>query len=278
MRHFWKTAIGAAFAMAVAGNAQAQVNVGPPGQAYDTVLDLSGSTVGTGYTQYGAGNTITFVATGTTSTVTFAFRNDPGYFAFDNASVMDITNPSGNLLVNGDFEAPRMRRAGGIGRSPRSRRPIRVLAFILLLALFRAFRALRALAEPGSFGATRLGMLTTRFRSPSRQRRAIPMPSASGSITTSAAPIRRWIRPRRPWTLWFTRPMPSRSLRVWPFWALDCWASVWRAVAGFNRVTAICRKILHSIGAALSGAALFVSGLFHQLRQNSIQMIVGHLP
>ena len=105
MRHFWKTAIGAAFAMAVAGNAQAQVNVGPPGQAYDTVLDLSGSTVGTGYTQYGAGNTITFVATGTTSTVTFAFRNDPGYFAFDNASVMDITNPSGNLLVNGDFEA-----------------------------------------------------------------------------------------------------------------------------------------------------------------------------
>jgi hypothetical protein len=102
MRYLLKTVLGASFAVAVAGNAQAAgVNAGPPGEAYNTVLDLSGGSALVGYTLYSA----SFVATTTTSTVTFAFRNDPGYFAFDNASVMDITSPSGNLLVNGDFEA-----------------------------------------------------------------------------------------------------------------------------------------------------------------------------
>lgn len=100
MRHMLKVVMGAALAVGFAGSAHALVNNGPPGQAYDVVLDLAGTTVGSGYTQYNA----TFVATNATSTVTFAFRNDPGYFAFDNASVMDITNPSSNLLVNGDFE------------------------------------------------------------------------------------------------------------------------------------------------------------------------------
>ncbi len=100
-----KAVLGAGFVVAAIGSAQAQVNNGPPGEAYNTVLDLSGSSSSAGYVQYGVSNSITFVATTTTSTVTFAFRNDPGYFAFDNASVLDITTPSGNLLVNGDFEA-----------------------------------------------------------------------------------------------------------------------------------------------------------------------------
>ena len=99
VRHILKVALGAAFAVAIASSAQAQTNNGPPGQAYDVVLDLAGQMVVSGYQHY----TTTFVATTTTSTVTFAFRNDPGYFAFDNASVMDITN-SVELLTNGDFE------------------------------------------------------------------------------------------------------------------------------------------------------------------------------
>lgn len=64
------------------------------------MLDLAGTTVVSGYKQYGAN----FLATNATSTVTFAFRNDPGYFAFDNASVVEITHPLVNLLVNGGFE------------------------------------------------------------------------------------------------------------------------------------------------------------------------------
>ena len=107
MRQFTKVVLGAAIAIASQGGAPAQaLNNGPPGQqAYDVVLDLAGSSSGSGYTQYGLGNSIKFIATSTMSTVTFAFRNDPGYFAFDNASVIDITNPMGNLLTNPGFEA-----------------------------------------------------------------------------------------------------------------------------------------------------------------------------
>ena len=106
MRQFTKVVLGAAIAIASQGGAPAQaLNNGPPGQqAYDVVLDLAGTSSGSGYTQYGSGNSITFVATNTISTVTFAFRNDPGYFAFDNASVIDVTHPSSNLLTNPGFE------------------------------------------------------------------------------------------------------------------------------------------------------------------------------
>ena len=82
-------------AMTIAGGAQAQLPLG------QVALDLSGQGLVAGYHQY----TTTFTAQTVKSTVTFIFRNDPGYFAFDNASVMDITNPSGELLVNGGFEA-----------------------------------------------------------------------------------------------------------------------------------------------------------------------------
>ena len=50
------------------------------------------------FTQYN----VSFMASQTSTDVTFAFRHDPGYFFFDDASVTDGGGP--NLLTNGDFE------------------------------------------------------------------------------------------------------------------------------------------------------------------------------
>jgi hypothetical protein len=54
------------------------------------------------YTNY----TVDFTAAALTTTtdITFAFRDDPGFIGFDSASVVDITNVSANLLTNGGFE------------------------------------------------------------------------------------------------------------------------------------------------------------------------------
>jgi len=52
------------------------------------------------YTNYST----TFTGTGTPTTVTFLFRNDPGYTAFDDASVVDTTTSSSNMLANPGFE------------------------------------------------------------------------------------------------------------------------------------------------------------------------------
>lgn len=113
MRHTMKIVLGAAFAIALSGHANAQsipgggdsntvVNNPPPGGT--VVLDLQGQPIPTdqNYVLY----TATFTATNTTSFLTFAFRNDPGYFAFDNASVVDSSiGSTSNLLLNGGFEA-----------------------------------------------------------------------------------------------------------------------------------------------------------------------------
>jgi|SRR5580658_2557966 hypothetical protein len=94
----WKAALAVAIALGVAGQASAQ-NLTPPPSGL-LVLDLAGTPIIPAYTQYSA----PFVATSSQSTVTFVFRHDPGYFAFDNASVVDSTIPSGNLLLNPSFE------------------------------------------------------------------------------------------------------------------------------------------------------------------------------
>ena len=52
----------------------------------------------TSYTEYSA----TFTATATSTDITFAFRHDPGYFAFDDASVSTGMGP--NLFLNPGFE------------------------------------------------------------------------------------------------------------------------------------------------------------------------------
>ena len=76
----------------------AALNEPPPN---NPLLDLAGHTVPGSTPQLYTAN---FTATGTSTTITFAFRHDPGFFGFDNASVVDTTSSSGNLLTNGSFE------------------------------------------------------------------------------------------------------------------------------------------------------------------------------
>jgi hypothetical protein len=72
----------------------------PPAGA---ILDLSGTPIpGDGndtYQQY----TVDFTAAIANTAITFAFREDPAFISFSNASVVDLTTSSGNLLTNGDF-------------------------------------------------------------------------------------------------------------------------------------------------------------------------------
>jgi uncharacterized repeat protein (TIGR01451 family) len=72
----------------------------PPANA---ILDLSGTPIPGGgdgtFQQY----SVNFVAALPQTAITFAFREDPAFISFSNASVTDVTHPSGNLLVNGDF-------------------------------------------------------------------------------------------------------------------------------------------------------------------------------
>jgi hypothetical protein len=100
-------ALGMVIALGVAGQASAQ-NLSPPPSGL-LVLDLAGTPMIPSYTQYNA----SFVATTSRSTVTFVFRDDPGYFGFDAASVVDATAPSGNLLLNPGFEIGAPTVSGG---------------------------------------------------------------------------------------------------------------------------------------------------------------------
>ncbi len=87
-------------ALLAAGQARAAtnaVNNAPP--AGPLVEDLAGLALPTSYTNY----TASFVASTTSSVITWAFRNDPGYFGFDDASVS--TGGGANLLTNPGFEA-----------------------------------------------------------------------------------------------------------------------------------------------------------------------------
>jgi hypothetical protein len=103
----WKAALGVAIALGAARQASAQ-NLTPPPSGL-LVLDLAGTPIIPAYTQYSA----PFVATSSQSTVTFVFRHDPGFFAFDNASVVDTTTPNTNLLLNPSFEIGAPTASGG---------------------------------------------------------------------------------------------------------------------------------------------------------------------
>jgi uncharacterized repeat protein (TIGR01451 family) len=67
------------------------------------LLDLSGTPIPGGgnssYQQY----SVKFTASLANTAITFAFRDDPAFISFANAQVADLTTPSGNLLVDGDF-------------------------------------------------------------------------------------------------------------------------------------------------------------------------------
>jgi hypothetical protein len=107
LRVAWNIALGMAIGLGVAAQASAQ-NLAPSGTGV-LVLDLAGTPMIPSYTQYNA----SFVATNSLSMVTFEFRNDPGFFGFDAASVSDVTTPSGNLLLNPGFENGAPSVAGG---------------------------------------------------------------------------------------------------------------------------------------------------------------------
>jgi Abnormal spindle-like microcephaly-assoc'd, ASPM-SPD-2-Hydin/Divergent InlB B-repeat domain len=81
-------------------SAAAQNNEGPPTGA---ILDLANppQAVPGAYQQY----SVEFTATVANTAITFAFREDPAFISFSNASVTDVTNPGLNLLINGDFSA-----------------------------------------------------------------------------------------------------------------------------------------------------------------------------
>jgi hypothetical protein len=51
------------------------------------------------YTEYSAD----FTAANANTNLTFAFREDPAFLELSNVVLTDVTNPSGDLLLNGDF-------------------------------------------------------------------------------------------------------------------------------------------------------------------------------
>ena len=71
-------------------------NLPPPAGA---LLDLNGQAI----TNIQQSYSVNFVAGVANTAITFAFRQDPAFSSFSNASVVDVTTSSGNLLVNGDF-------------------------------------------------------------------------------------------------------------------------------------------------------------------------------
>ncbi len=72
------------------------MNVGPP---LGAILDLNGMPITSSETPY----TVDFTAGLSDTAITFAFRNDPSFVYFSDASVVDLTTSSGNLLLNGDL-------------------------------------------------------------------------------------------------------------------------------------------------------------------------------
>jgi hypothetical protein len=79
------------------------MNDPPPAGA---ILDLGGLETGTApqpITNDQQLYTVDFTATLTSTAITFAFRQDPSFESFSNASVVDLTTTSGNLLLNGNF-------------------------------------------------------------------------------------------------------------------------------------------------------------------------------
>ena len=80
------------------------MNNSPPAGA---ILDLGGGETGTAPLAVNHGApvpvSINFVAGVANTDITFAFREDPAFISFGQVSLVDTTNPGGNILTNGDF-------------------------------------------------------------------------------------------------------------------------------------------------------------------------------
>jgi hypothetical protein len=73
-------------------------NIGPPTGA---LLDLAGTPIPSTYTEYA----VSFIAAAANTDLTFALRNDPGFFGLDDISMVDNSTLSANLVLNGGFES-----------------------------------------------------------------------------------------------------------------------------------------------------------------------------
>jgi hypothetical protein len=111
MRDLLKAALAVALAVGMTGQARAQPNYAPPAGTTGTqvLFDAVTNSVtpSSTFQTFNSLNvsTLQFTATSTSSTITFAMRNDMGYFGLDNVVALDVTTPSGNLLTNGSFGA-----------------------------------------------------------------------------------------------------------------------------------------------------------------------------
>jgi hypothetical protein len=73
----------------------------PPGAIYDLATTYAGTNFPNTYQSLSTN----FVADATSEYVSFAFREVPAYFEFDDASVADTTHPGPNLLSDPGFES-----------------------------------------------------------------------------------------------------------------------------------------------------------------------------
>ena len=83
--------------MAGVAHAQTPNNEPPP---LGAILDLNGQPIPNSTPQL---YTVDFTAAIANTAITFAFRDDPDFISFSDASVINLTAGSGNLLANGDF-------------------------------------------------------------------------------------------------------------------------------------------------------------------------------
>jgi hypothetical protein len=99
MRKMSLLLLGFAASLAFVQTIHAASNNAPPPGA---ILDLNGGALPTaGYTQYSA----TFTATAATTNISFALRNDPGFFHLDDVTMFNNTTSSAVTVTNGGFES-----------------------------------------------------------------------------------------------------------------------------------------------------------------------------
>jgi hypothetical protein len=95
-----KFGLVAALALLFANQTHAgPMNLGPPSGA---ILDLDGQALpNAGYVQY----SVDFTATAAMTNISFAIRNDPGFFGLDDVTLLNKTTSTAVPVVNGGFES-----------------------------------------------------------------------------------------------------------------------------------------------------------------------------
>ena len=94
-----RIAVAAFFAVALVGSAHAAIGDPPPGAIFDLATTNEHTGVLTTYQKF----TTSFTATSNATYVSFAFRERPDFFAFDDVTVTEHGSNT-NLIQAGDFE------------------------------------------------------------------------------------------------------------------------------------------------------------------------------